>query len=44
MEVIEINHNARRAWRWLSTGIALPIPYDYAVARVQRGLSREVAS
>lgn len=44
MERIEINHNMRRAWRWLSTGIALPIPYLDALAKVQRGLAQEVAS
>lgn len=44
MEQIEIIHSMRRAYRWLASGIALPIPYDEAVNRVTRGLAREVAA
>lgn len=44
MERIELIRHARRAYRWLANGMKLPVPYDYAEARIQRGLAREVTA
>lgn len=44
MEQIQLIHHMRRAYRWLSSGVGLPIPYDEAVARIQRGWAEEVSA
>ncbi len=44
MEKIELNRKMRRAWRWLKDGRALPIPFDYGLARINCGLAEEVTA
>lgn len=44
MERIEIIRHAKRAYRLLTNGKALPIPYSDALARIQRGLAQEVVA
>jgi len=42
MEQIELIEHAKKAYRWLSSGIALPIPYDYAERQIALGRATRV--
>jgi|AntDeeMinimDraft_6_1070357.scaffolds.fasta_scaffold21723_2 hypothetical protein len=44
MEHIEIIEHAKKAFRWLASGVALPIPYEYAQKQLARGLATRVYS
>ena len=44
MEQIEIIEHTKTAYRWLASGKALRIPYDYVHERLALGRARRVTS
>lgn len=41
-EKIELREHCRRAIRWLPNGMGLPMLYDEAVAKINRGVAERV--